>query len=107
MSAPRERKLQETGKNQVSASKESQRIRKVRKTISRRARREQKAKESKKTRGESLLEEREREREKNPPFPLPLREKSLKELARNYCNGKERSVTDRQIARYDDENSYF
>lgn len=33
MSAPRERKLQETGKNQVSASKESQRIRKVRKTI--------------------------------------------------------------------------
>lgn len=33
MSAPQERKLQETGKNQVSASKESQRIRKVRKTI--------------------------------------------------------------------------
>ena len=33
MSAPQERKLQETGKNQVSPSKESQRIRKVRKTI--------------------------------------------------------------------------
>lgn len=58
-----------------------------------------------KTRGESLVEERERER--RGESPLPLREKSLKELARNCCNGKERSVTDRQIARYDDENSYF